>query len=42
MSWVSQFSFVVLGAVAAFFAVPVIYKTARKSWFKPVSESDAP
>jgi membrane protein DedA with SNARE-associated domain len=42
MQWVSQFSFVVLGAVGAFFAVPFIYKSVRKSWIKPVGESEAP
>jgi membrane protein DedA with SNARE-associated domain len=42
MHWVSQFSFVVLGAIAAFFAVPIIYRSVRKSLIKPVGESEAP
>jgi membrane protein DedA with SNARE-associated domain len=42
MSWMSQFSLVVLGAVAVAFATPILYKTARKTWVKPVSESETP
>jgi membrane protein DedA with SNARE-associated domain len=40
--WVSQFSFVVLGAIAAWFLVPMGVKAIRKTWFKPVSESEIP
>lgn len=40
--WVSQFSVVVLGAIAAWFLVPVVIKTVRKTWLKPVSETKVP
>jgi membrane protein DedA with SNARE-associated domain len=40
--WVSQFSFVVLGAIAAWFLFPIGIKAIRKTWFKPVSESEIP
>ncbi|MCG9892898.1 MAG: hypothetical protein MH252_17705, partial [Thermosynechococcaceae cyanobacterium MS004] len=42
MRWASQFSFVIFGAIAAFFAVPALYKALRKVWVKPVSESEVP
>ncbi len=42
VSWMSQFSLVVLGAVAVAFAVPVLYTKARKYWEKPVGESETP
>jgi membrane protein DedA with SNARE-associated domain len=40
--WVSQFSVVVLGAIAAWFLVPMGIKAVRKTWFKPVSETKVP
>jgi membrane protein DedA with SNARE-associated domain len=42
IKWVSQFSLVVLGAIAAWFLVPIGVKTIRKTWFKPISESETP
>jgi membrane protein DedA with SNARE-associated domain len=42
IKWVSQFSVVVLGAIAAWFLVPFAVKTIRKTWFKPISESETP
>jgi membrane protein DedA with SNARE-associated domain len=42
IKWVSQFSVVVLGAIAAWFLVPIGVKTIRKTWFKPISESETP
>jgi membrane protein DedA with SNARE-associated domain len=42
MRWASQFSFVIFGAIAAFFAIPALYKALRKVWVKPVSESEVP
>jgi membrane protein DedA with SNARE-associated domain len=42
MNWVSQFSVVVLGAVALAFSGPVLYKAVRKNWAKPVGESEVP
>ncbi len=42
IKWVSQFSVVVLGAIAAWFLVPIAVKTIRKTWFKPISESETP
>jgi membrane protein DedA with SNARE-associated domain len=40
--WVSQFSVVVLGAIAAWFAIPFGIKTIRKTWFKPITETEIP
>jgi membrane protein DedA with SNARE-associated domain len=40
--WVSQFSVVVLGAIAAWFIVPMGIKAVRKIWLKPVSETKVP
>ncbi len=40
--WVSQFSVVVLGAIAAWFLVPMGIKAVRKTWFKPVGETKVP
>jgi membrane protein DedA with SNARE-associated domain len=42
IQWVSQFSVVVLGAIAAWFLVPIGVKAIRKTWFKPISESETP
>ena len=42
IKWVSQFSVVVLGAIVAWFLVPIGVKTIRKTWFKPISESETP
>jgi membrane protein DedA with SNARE-associated domain len=40
--WVSQFSVVVLGAIAAWFLVPLGIKGIRKTWFKPITETETP
>lgn len=42
IKWVSQFSVVVLGAIAAWFLVPIGVKAIRKIWVKPISESETP
>jgi membrane protein DedA with SNARE-associated domain len=42
IQWVSQFSVVVLGAIAAWFLVPLGIKTIRKTWFKPITETEIP
>jgi membrane protein DedA with SNARE-associated domain len=42
IQWVSQFSVVVLGAIAAWFLVPMGIKTIRKTWFKPITETEIP
>jgi membrane protein DedA with SNARE-associated domain len=40
--WVSQFSFVILGAIAAWFVVPMIFKAIPKFWTKPIRETEVP
>jgi membrane protein DedA with SNARE-associated domain len=40
--WVSQFSFVILGAIAAWFIVPMIIKVIPKPWAKPIRETEVP
>ncbi len=40
--WVSQFSFVILGAIAAWFTVPMIFKAIPKFWTKPIRETEVP
>ncbi|MGB8702473.1 MAG: DedA family protein [Thermosynechococcaceae cyanobacterium] len=42
ISWVSQFSVVVLALVAAWFGVPLAIKAVRKAWVKPIGESEVP
>ncbi len=40
--WVSQFSFVILGVIAAWFTVPYAIKSAKRVWMKPIGESEVP
>jgi membrane protein DedA with SNARE-associated domain len=42
LHWVSQFSFVILGAIAAWFTVPMIFKAIPKFWTKPIRETEVP
>jgi membrane protein DedA with SNARE-associated domain len=42
VKWVSQFSFVIVGAIAAWFAVPPVIKATRRLWVKPIGESEVP
>jgi membrane protein DedA with SNARE-associated domain len=42
LHWVSQFSFVILGAIAAWFTVPMILKAIPKFWTKPIRETEVP
>ncbi|HEY9827422.1 MAG TPA: DedA family protein [Stenomitos sp.] len=42
VQWVSQFSLVVLGAVAAWFVIPVLFKALRKPAANPIGDSKAP
>jgi membrane protein DedA with SNARE-associated domain len=40
MQWAAQFSFIVLGAIAAWFTVPYGFKWLRKHWLKPIEKSE--
>jgi membrane protein DedA with SNARE-associated domain len=40
MQWATKFSFVALGAIAAWFAVPYGVKVLRKQWMKPLEKSE--
>jgi membrane protein DedA with SNARE-associated domain len=40
MGWATKFSFVIIGAIAAWFTVPYGVKWLRKQWAKPIEKSE--